>query len=220
LKKINAIAVAMFMGIGAGGLTITSANAASVIHAASGLISPDKTVDFGIGLFSDSFPITNQFSEPISQDGVLFDQGYGYRSAFNFDSLRDGFIFNTGSNTEPGKIVFEKTVNDAVFSFRSNFTPGTLFTAKLNGVFVADFSGDTDESNIGGNFFGFTGISKFNEIEIDFITGTTVNLNYSIDNLQYNFSPVPIPAALPLFLGALAGLGGLGFMKRRKAAAA
>jgi len=32
-------------------------------------------------------------------------------------------------------------------------------------------------------------------------------------------SAVPIPAALPLFLGALAGLGGLGFMKRRRKAA-
>jgi len=30
--------------------------------------------------------------------------------------------------------------------------------------------------------------------------------------------PIPVPAALPLFLTALAGLGGLGYMRRRKAA--
>jgi len=31
-------------------------------------------------------------------------------------------------------------------------------------------------------------------------------------------SPIPLPAALPLFLTAIAGLGGLGYMRRRKAA--
>jgi len=39
-------------------------------------------------------------------------------------------------------------------------------------------------------------------------------------SIASTLTPVPLPAALPLFLGALAGLGGLGFMKRRKAAVA
>jgi len=52
---------------------------------------------------------------------------------------------------------------------------------------------------------------------------TVATPNFTIDpflRLHGNatLQPVPIPAALPLFLGALAGLGGLGFMKRRKAA--
>jgi hypothetical protein len=42
--------------------------------------------------------------------------------------------------------------------------------------------------------------------------------HFALDNVTVNVSAVPLPAALPLFGAAMAGLGGLGFARRRKAA--
>ena len=49
------------------------------------------------------------------------------------------------------------------------------------------------------------------------ITHSRRDVGTGLDNLEYTTATTPIPAALPLFAGALAGLGLLGFRKRKPA---
>jgi hypothetical protein len=46
-------------------------------------------------------------------------------------------------------------------------------------------------------------------------TGGTITTQFCVDNSCGAISAVPLPAALPLFASALAGLGGVGWLKKR-----
>jgi hypothetical protein len=99
-------------------------------------------------------------------------------------------------------------------------------TADLMGSFnVQIFSGATVLSNqtfSGARFYGFQDSSA--DITSVTITGAAAGGNvigFDLDNFTYNATPtvsaVPVPAALPLFATGLAGLGLLGW-RRKKAA--
>jgi len=65
-----------------------------------------------------------------------------------------------------------------------------------------------------------TGDILFRLVDFTLPDGFTVNSAEAgiVNNFQVSASAVPEPTALPLFLGGLAGLAGLGFMKRRRKA--
>ncbi len=87
-----------------------------------------------------------------------------------------------------------------------------------NEVHLASFSENSIAINDGGGFMVFALIGNFTTP----LTGTVFDFKYNdrqfyISNLTV--TPVPLPAALPLFLSALAGLALLGRRQRKKAAA-
>ena len=59
---------------------------------------------------------------------------------------------------------------------------------------------------VGPNLQLFTGVVGGNE-----------GLTEVVDNINFTVSPVPLPAALPLFLAALSALGFCGWRRRRMA---
>jgi len=81
------------------------------------------------------------------------------------------------------------------------------FTGWLGGVAVAlhTFSGNT----AGFNFTGFTGLD-----EVTITANMATFADPQFDNLTYDASAVPAPAALPLLV---VGLGGLAVARRRRA---
>ena len=123
---------------------------------------------------------------------------------------------------QPGSIFFTEDVIAASFAWVTN--PGsTTFEAYHNDVLVEAFSAPTNTVDFPVGFFGFTGI-LFDEIRFTIDAGTILfpgpivaaNTDFGLDNVQYIVSPVPIPAALPLFASALIGFGFVGYRRRRK----
>lgn len=184
--------------------------AATVNNQNTGLASPDVVVDFGDGLFITSTPVTNQFAG----EGVTFGAGYQYAdSNESTPAITQGFLFTSTGVTPPGSIFFTSDVTDAVFSWRTN--PGTTtFEAYLDGILVETLiNAPTFGDTASGHFYGFTGI-LFDEIRISI---NAINNGFTLDNLQYNVSAVPLPAALPLFLTMLAGMGFLRWRRNKRA---
>ncbi len=210
----------------------TGASAAFVINRATGLASPDVLIDFGSGMFADGTIITNQFTG----SGVTFGSNYIYgdfgegRPEQTAGHLLCPCRGDFGAFFEsPGSITFSTDVSAAVFSFVTNadrFVVIALLDGALlfGGEFEArrDF-GDFDEGSVSlqsGHYFGHEGI-VFDELRF-LLRGTLNPLGFvfQLDNLQYNVAvtPVPLPAALPLFLSALAGLGLMGWRRRQAGA--
>ena len=141
--------------------------------------------------------------------------------AGNSASTTIGDFLNSGSGTFTGfdQAVLDLTLSTptfqdtTIFSFVANFADG--FSGSVlhddgvsvldDGTVVAASTAPTIAITTG---FGFDG-GDFNLIYV------AANGNPSI--LEVEVSPVPVPAALPLFL---AGFGGLGLMARRKRKAA
>ena len=92
----------------------------------------------------------------------------------------------------------------------------TTFSAFLNGQLVESFNAITtgDHRQIG--YYGFFGII-FDEIQL-----SMSHVDFGIDEIQYSNAPPPVPlsAALPLFVSALGGMGLMAWRRKRKAAAA
>jgi len=67
------------------------------------------------------------------------------------------------------------------------------------------------------NFYGVETDTPFDRILVDVHRGGTYSISrWLFDNLKYeSVSVVPVPAALPLFLSGLAGLGLIGWRNRR-----
>ncbi len=218
LVRVAATAVAV-VGWGALVLTPTGASAAVVDNREPGLASPDTLIDFGIALFANGTIITNQFE---FSDGVTFGSNYQYLGS---SSSLVGFLKNPDPPPpffgSPGNISFTSDVTAAVFSFLTNADELTV-TAALDGTTVALLitrNLDTFHTSTLPPFYGFEGV-LFDELRF-LLRGTLApgGFTYSLDNLQYNVAvtPVPLPAALPLFLSALAGLGLMGWRRRADA---
>ena len=213
-RLVRVAAAVAVIGWGAVLVAPTGASAAFVANSDTGLTSPDVSIDFGSNLFADGTVITNQFEV---SDGVIFGATYQYGTAPNLGGSISGGVLGTVAATfTPGSIFFTSAVSEAVFSWRTN--PGTTtFEALLNLASVESFTAATNaDISAAGKFYGFGGI-LFDEIRL------TINLAdtaFTLDNLQYNLTAVPLPAALPLFLSALAGLGLMGWRRRRQEAVA
>ncbi len=199
-------------------------SASTVNNRNTGLIVPHVLVDFGAGLalngFSTGTVITNQYAG----SGVTFGPNYEYflGSTSNLGPIQAGYLRNISEVVQPGAIFFTSPVSDAVFSWRTD-SGLTTFKAYLDGVSVETPLIAPSNMDLGaglGKFYGFENI-VFNEIRlsrVSFFGG-----NFTLDNLQYKLadvSPVPLPAALPLYGSGLAIIGFIGFIgwRRRKRA--
>jgi hypothetical protein len=189
---------------------VASANAAIISDSSTGLLSPDITIDFGVGLYADNTVITNQFST----QGITFDgPSTRYLGSVNQGSYSvDGAVagLNGDNLAEPDSMLFSSDVTDVAFTFKSN-PSNTTFTAYLDGVEQESFVAYTAYNGEGSNvYYGFTDI-LLDEISYSI---SYKNNYFVLDNLQFNTKVVPAPAALSIFGLGLMGLGLRRFKKQ------
>jgi hypothetical protein len=189
---------------------VASANAAIISDSSTGLLSPDITIDFGVGLYADNTVITNQFST----QGITFDgPSTRYLGSINQGSYSvDGAVagLNGDNLAEPDSMLFSSDVTDVAFTFKSN-PSNTTFTAYLDGVEQESFVAYTAYNGEGSNvYYGFTDI-LLDEISYSI---SYKNNYFVLDNLQFNTKVVPAPAALSIFGLGLMGLGLRRFKKQ------
>ncbi len=157
---------------------------------------------------------------------------FAYLDDVAFDDLRDAGlgVCSAGLTASPA---FQCTTasDDNVtagetltLSFFSDMTAMNAITVVLNPTFFRNadhnpgFTGNIDIQIDGMGFNSFVLINNFTTP----LTGSVIDFSF-IDDQFYiasvTVNPVPLPAALPLFLSALAGLALLGRRRRKKAAA-
>ena len=148
-----------------------------------------------------------------------------------FRSLKLGSTQYTGSSSLYGVIptgqndgtVSLQTVSGNLFDISSidfaTLSPnGDAVVVTLKGTFGDDTTTSTDITVHGGNYnletFDLTGLGLINLKKLE-LTGARPDNQF--DNLVLTeITPVPVPAALPLFLSALAGLGIAGHRRRKR----
>ncbi|MEQ3708321.1 MAG: VPLPA-CTERM sorting domain-containing protein [Tateyamaria sp.] len=201
MKVVKTLAAAAIMAF----VTLTAAQAATVINQASGLTDPDTLITFDEGALADGTSVSNQF------DGVSFSAGIQINTfTYPFPNVPGRNLRNFSPIAGTFSIFFDADVTDATFSMITN-TGISSFTALLDGEEVETFRGLTTVNSTL-NFFGFADI-LFDEIRIA-VGG--FNSAMLLDNLAYNVEippTVPVPASLPLMLG---GLGAFGVMRARR----
>ena len=187
---------------------VSGSKAATLVNG-TGLASPAAVVDFdGAGLTAGAI-VTNQFAS----QGVTFGPNLYFNSQgpVSFPGISGDYLANFNPLVNPFSLLFAMDQTDVAFGFATNVANTTL-TAFLNGVIVESFQTPTTSNNAGTAFLGFTGI-LFDEIQISVSSSLAL-----VDNIQLGtVAPVPLPAALPLLLAALAGAGLLGWRGRPRA---
>ncbi len=181
-----------------------ASHAATVSGAANGLSGADVALGFDEIALNTNDVVTDQYGA----FGVSFSPNLVYyANPADYPNFSDPALGNFSPTVNPFFIDFASNVTAATFAMVSNAGVST-FTALLDGVEVMQFSAGTDTTQTE-NFFGFTD-SLFDQIRIDVGSNGVMFM----DNLAFNVadtpSPVPLPAGLPLMLGALAGLAWLG----------
>lgn len=194
----------VLISIAAGIAGISAANATPIDSATSGIENPTQTIDFSeIAGLTQGEAITDQY-EGL---GVTFSPNLYFRTQFSGRDNQETpalSTFGDGDLITEFSILFDSAVSAASFVLSVNFGTAT-FTALNDGVVVSTFmSANSSNPPL---FYGFEGII-FDEIRIA-VGGNGFAI---IDNIAFN-SEVPLPAALPLFL---AGIAGLGFAGRRR----
>ncbi|MEX0645484.1 MAG: hypothetical protein WD076_09245 [Parvularculaceae bacterium] len=134
----------------------------------------------------------------LSEDGDLGDpddDGVGGVFTFDFDDVIDFLGFDAIDITDQGANLLVRlyAADDSTLIFSFNFATS-----------IGAVVGDNQYWSLFGSIFGMNGVADVGLAEIE-ITGSG-----AIDNLTYD--PIPAPAALPLLL---TGLAGLGFAARR-----
>ena len=127
---------------------------------------------------------------------------------------------------------FDSPVSAAGFNFRAGQSNGVTpfggvtatmqFSAYLGSALIETFQADVPPTfdATPQQFYGFSGVI-FNRIVvsmIDPVLGPPC-CGANLDNVSFNVTPVPIPAALPLLMSALGFFGFLGWRRKRLAAA-
>jgi hypothetical protein len=128
--------------------------------------------------------------------------------------------FGTPLEIDVSGVGFDVTAIGGIFGdANSGPTEGTVDLYGIGDVLLASFAIDALDMGAGleHSFFGFT------TTDGEVITRLVYSLsgNYpAVDNMQFGIavSPVPLPAALPLFLTVLAGIGGLRWWRKRQVA--
>jgi LPXTG-motif cell wall-anchored protein len=148
--------------------------------------------------------------------------------AATVDVTSDGFSASFGQNG----LTIVDTLNFTVSGLASNHTasinitgsasvlggnPSGPFLGSLFGTSVGDLSVSHSYTLPNGTPFSltFAGITNGTYTEEAVLSAYS---GFPVGNLNAPtlVSPVPLPAALPLFGAALAGIGGFGFLRRRK----
>lgn len=218
IQKLKTIAFAMFIGASTG-LIIPSAWAATLttsggfLTGATGVSVTTAGGDF-LGIFDVSF----------ASPGSCFDLYDGCDGPEDFD-------FNTATDSlAAAQALLDQVFIDdfpALGLFDSD--PGKTFGCKPDtGVcdVVIPYAFRDDRLPTFDNIISI--VDAFNNLneDGDFIRDNSA-IFFRFDSTgpvhgftfaRFSPAPIPIPAALPLFLTAIAGLGGLSFMRRRKAA--
>lgn len=176
----------------------------------------DKTA-FDAATSGTSF-VVDSFSNSIAQGNpITFDSGVvstmigGIQA---FDNFVSGDKFNiaisgSGSSGPLSNLWdFPAPVTAVGFSYFGINTDGVSLSVD-GSVRAIRESADSDPEN---GFFGFTTTVPVSSILFDSFSPIALDV-YDIDNLQFGLAAVPVPAALPLLLGALTALG---FAARRR----
>ena len=197
MRIIKSFMLITLIGIAAVGLTVTSARAATLNVVGGQLTGATGVVVAGFGVFDVDFVVTTCFA--------LFDD-CNTISDFDFD-------------TEAGAEAAGLALLDQVFidSSAGNFDSDLTLTDGCAGVdpisacaIWIPFAFDE------GGFAVARVVSNNNSIVFDGVGGGSRDINFTGFGDPFakftQVTPIPLPAALPLFL---TGLAGLGLMRRR-----
>ena len=174
--------------------------------------------------FSDSQTYGQVFTAPtsgvltdftLSLDGGVGGNIYGGVGLWNGSA---GFAFGggNGGNLYTSGLVSELSGGSFTFNPGINVVAGTLYVA-----YVSVFGTNANTTTSMPFLFGGSGDANANYFVWNNTNGGPLNSswNYFSDygDAQFvaNISAVPVPAALPLFLGALAGLGAVARRRKR-----
>ncbi len=196
----------VFATIAALGL-VGAAQAATVNGATSGLAGANTELAFDEVSLTTNDIVTDQFAA----FGVTFSPNLVYYgNPAEYPNFTDPALGNFSPIVNPFFLDFTSNVTAATFAIVTNLGAST-FTALLDGAEVESFSATTDLVSTA-NFFGFTDI-LFDQIRVDVGSNGVMFM----DNLAFNAAPtvsvVPLPAGLPLLLGAL---GGFALLRRHR----
>lgn len=167
------------------------------------------------------------FGDPIVVDGVSYESSQRaivcaatWCGGQPFDSAIMASDFGTPLEIDVSGLGFDVTAIGGIFGDAdSGPTEGTVDIYGIGDALLASFAIDALDIGAGleHSFFGFT------TTDGEIITRLVYSLsgNYpAVDNMQFGVavSPVPLPAALPLFLTILAGMGFLRWRRNKRAA--
>lgn len=198
---------------------VSLAGAFSLAGAQAAPVTIDFTAPF------QSLNISNNFFSDYTEDGfvVASPQSTSFTGINNLERLTVE-AFTKGfppQLREPDTITFVRD-NGGVFTFQS-FDYITFGDTPFDEFQVLGFVNDVQVQDYGIFSTSLSAVTTVsivaNAVEIDELrlvaTGNVEQIGPVWDNFVFDVAEVPLPAALPLFL---AGLAGLGFAKRRRKA--
>lgn len=131
-----------------------------------------------------------------------------YFGAFNTTPGGKNYLYidtDVGLQGSTATFVFDHPIYSIGFDYTGFNELGSVFDLTIDGS-VYSIAPNQNDSSFG--FWGYTSTVSFNTLSLF----TSTDSGYGLDQMTYT-SPVPVPAALYLFISGLVGL--LGFRKSR-----